>query len=325
MTNFEHREPDVISAGALTQLTRGEVDMQVTTAKQFPRSIKRFEEETLSMATLDQETATECTYTLPRAGKFIVGPSIRFAEILGSAWGNLREEKRTLEPEENLIRGQATVWDLERNRLVRAEVTRRITDKKGRRFNEDMIVVTGNAAASIAHRNALLSCIPKAFWKKIHDQVMHVAAGDAKTLDENRTHWLAWWEKHGVSTARVLSALCKPSIEDIGLTDLGVLQGLCTAYREGTLDLDTAFPPPGSPGPHIDASGAPQPGVYSFRGDNGKTQPDPGPAPAVETAHEAPAPEPVKAEAPRPAAAPREIRKVPTPEKPPEAQQRLDW
>jgi hypothetical protein len=243
----EDQEPEIIAAGALTQITKGEVNMQVATAKEFPRSLKRFREEVLSMATIDKETAVECTYTIPRGGKFIVGPSIRFAELLATGWGNIREEKRSLEPEDAVVRGQGTAWDMERNRLVRAEVARRITDKNGVRYNEDMISTTSNAAASIAHRNAILACIPKALWRGIHERVQEVGAGDAKTLPENRRGWFEWWAKAGVSEARILLALRKPSLEDVGLADLGILQGLCTAYREGGLDLDQAFPTPEVP------------------------------------------------------------------------------
>ena len=66
-----------------------QVMLQVQTARAFPRSIKSAMQEARSMATLDRETAGSCFYKIPRAGKMIEGPSIRLAEIMASAWGNL--------------------------------------------------------------------------------------------------------------------------------------------------------------------------------------------------------------------------------------------
>src|SRR6185436_14130544 len=68
--------------------TRGEIDMQISTAKKWPRSIKKFKETAAEMATLDEDTAAACIYALPRDGKTIEGPSARLAEIILSAWGN---------------------------------------------------------------------------------------------------------------------------------------------------------------------------------------------------------------------------------------------
>lgn len=239
--SMEIMQPEVTQP-TLGQLTAAEVDMQVTTAKRYPRSLQAFKHEVLSLATIDEETARSCTYTIPRGGKHITGPSIRFMEIVASSWGNMREEKRCLEPEGTVIRGQATVWDMERNRLVRAEVTRRITDKNGNRYNEDMITVTGNAAASIAHRNALRACIPEGFWKKIHEQVQEVGAGGKKPLSEKRAQWMEFWKKQGVSAERVLGSLNVPSVEDIGVGELATMQGLYTAIKEGDTTLEVAFP-----------------------------------------------------------------------------------
>ena len=48
------------------QLTRGEIDIQISTAKRYPRSIERFQSEAEAMACLDEHTASECFYALKR-------------------------------------------------------------------------------------------------------------------------------------------------------------------------------------------------------------------------------------------------------------------
>ena len=62
-------------------LARAEVDQQVATARAMPRSISKAIQNINTLATLDEESAQECIYALPRGGKPIKGPSVRLAEI----------------------------------------------------------------------------------------------------------------------------------------------------------------------------------------------------------------------------------------------------
>ena len=142
----------VVSQGGGTLLAvRGQdVDIQIATARQYPRNITAFKRQAMDMATLDDETAASCFYCLPRGGKKIMGPSARLAEIVASAWGNMRAQSKVVEVNDKEVVAEGACWDLEKNVLISVQVRRRITDSKGIRFNDDMIVVTGNAASSIA-------------------------------------------------------------------------------------------------------------------------------------------------------------------------------
>ncbi len=90
-------EVEVISGNALELMQRAEIDMQVSTAKKYPRpdpsAIKKKME---SFATMDEETAESCFYSLPRDGKTIQGPSVRLAEIAVACYGNLRAASRVI-------------------------------------------------------------------------------------------------------------------------------------------------------------------------------------------------------------------------------------
>jgi hypothetical protein len=231
------------AAGAIESITRGEVDMQVSTAKRYPRSLQKFKQDALAMATLDAETAASCFYVLPRGGKNIEGPGVRLAEIVASCWGNLRCEARVVGEDGSFITAQGTAWDMERNVLVRMETQRRITDKNGRTFNDDMKVVTGNAAASIAFRNAVFKVVPSSFTRAIYEAARQVAVGDARTLSDRREKVVQWFNKAGITTTRILAMLGKPGIEDVDLADLTTLTGVHTAIQEGSATLDDAFPP----------------------------------------------------------------------------------
>src|SRR5678816_4803120 len=94
-------------------------------------------------------------YSLPRGGRNIVGPSVRFAEVVASSWGNIRSGARIIDIDDKFITAQGQCFDLEKNICVQVEVKRRITKKDGKRYDDDMIGVTGNAACSISLRNAV--------------------------------------------------------------------------------------------------------------------------------------------------------------------------
>src|ERR1700676_2937697 len=140
---------------------RAELDVQITTAKAYPRNVGNSLNEAISMATLNKDTAASCIYSLKRGkgsdSKEITGESIRLAEILLSAWGNTHVASRIVENDGSTITTEAVAWDLEKNVKVCKQVKRSIKTKEGRTFSADMQVVTANAGQSIALRNAILS------------------------------------------------------------------------------------------------------------------------------------------------------------------------
>lgn len=233
-----------VGAGAVGAIVRSEVEAQLDAAHKYPRSVTRFMQEALSLATISQDVAESCIYSLPREGKMITGPSVRLAEICASAYGNLHVGGRVIDEEDKEIVAQGGAWDLQKNLRVTVEARRRITKKNGQRYNDDMIVMTGNAAISIALRNAILRVIPRAYVDTIYAKVRQVAVGDAKTLSARRDEILKRLNTMGVPNERIIARLGKPGTPDIGLEDLEVLIGLGTAIKNGELPIDEAFPAP---------------------------------------------------------------------------------
>jgi len=231
------------SVGFVEAQTRGEVDTQITTARRYPRSIKRFQSKSFELATLDEVTAQSCFYTLPRDGKNIEGPSARLAEIVAGAWGNIRVQASVVSTDGNFVTVQGMCWDLETNYAASTEVKRRITNKQGRRFSDDMIVTTANAACSIALRNAIFKVVPMALVRPIYLAARKVAIGDATTLAARRAAMLDYFAKMGVSKEQICQKIDKPGVEDINLDDLATLIGISTAIKEGDTAVDEEFPP----------------------------------------------------------------------------------
>lgn len=227
----------------MSQALRAEVDVQISTAKRFPRSIRNFKQQALEMATFDEETASGCFYSLPRGGKPIEGPSARLAEIVLSAWGNVRSEARIIGVDDKEITAEAMTWDLEKNVAIRVQVKRRITDKYGKRYSDDMVTVTGNAACSIALRNSVFKVIPMVYTKSIYQAARQVAIGDIKTIAAKRVEMVDYFGKMGITPDRVFAAIGKGFIEEIGLDELATLKGVATAIKDGDVSVDEAFPP----------------------------------------------------------------------------------
>jgi hypothetical protein len=221
-----------------------ELSSQLDAAHKYPRDVKTFLNEAKTIATLTREIAESCIYSMPRDGKSIAGPSVRLAEICASAYGNLRVETRVVEDTGKEIVARGTAWDTEKNLAVSIETRRRIVGKNGKRYSDDMITVTGNAAASIALRNALFRVIPKAYVDLVYEAAREVSVGNAKTLDSKRAEVVGRLQKMGVPVERIFARVDVAGIESIGLDELETLIGYGTAIKQGEQTIDEAFPAP---------------------------------------------------------------------------------
>lgn len=230
------------------QLARAECDIQIATAKRFPRSIEKFRKQAMALATESAEVAAKCFYSLPRGkddsgrAKTIEGPSIRMAEIIASCWGNMRIEARIVSIEEEQVVARATCHDLENNVATSMEARRRIVDKWGKRYGLDMIGVTCMAALSIARRNAIFGVVPMAYAEPILEAARACAVGDQKTLPTRRTKMLEAWAKMGVLAEQVYARLGVAGESEITIDHLEEMFGLFTAVKDNQIKLHDAFP-----------------------------------------------------------------------------------
>ena len=223
---------------ALEAVDRAAIDIQVATAKRYPRSVDKSLKEALTLATLDEETAASCFYVLPRSGKKIEGPSARLAEIMAYSWGNLRADADIVDEDRTHVTAMGTCFDLEKNVAVRVRVKRRITDKRGKRYNEDMIGVTSNAAVSIALRNAVFKVIPAAFTRRIYQEARTASIGKGGTITQKRQNAVAWFEKTGLPEDALFEIIDVRGMDDIGEDELITLRGLKTAITDGETSVE---------------------------------------------------------------------------------------
>jgi hypothetical protein len=207
----------VQQVSAIAAITRSEVETQLDAAHKYPRSIKRFLDEANAMLSRSVDVASMCFYSLPRDGKQIMGPSVRLAEIAASAYGNLHVGARPLgvQDGDTVCTAQGVAWDLQKNLRVTVEKTRRITGKSGKRYSDDMVITTQNAAASIALRDAIFRVIPRAYIDEVYKRARAVAVGDAKAIGERRVQVTNKLMQMGATVERILAAIGRTEIEAI--------------------------------------------------------------------------------------------------------------
>ena len=246
LDSLDAMEPEVVEAmplGALSAMEQGQISSQVATARAYPRSLKRFCSELQTFATISQPIALSCQFSMPRDGKRIVGPSIRFAELVASAYGNLRCEAIIGEPGERSITAYGICMDLERNLGVRVSVSRRITRRDGSRYGDDMIQTTSQAAVSIALRNAILRVVPRALWSEAYGSAQQVAIGGSGTFEDRRTKAFEFLGTLGCEQATILAHLGRERVEDVVLDDVLLMRTVASEIKSGQLRPEDAFPP----------------------------------------------------------------------------------
>ena len=226
---------------------RANVDSQVATAMQYPRDISRSLNNSIAMATMDYATAQSCGYALPRGGKPITGPSVHLAKLIVSNWGNMRAEAKVVQITDKQVISRGTCWDLENNVATAFEVRRSIVGKNGKRFSDDMITVTGNAANSIAYRNAVFSVIPKAITDKVYQAAQHFITGDLsdeEKLVARRKKCIDFFkDEYGITENEVVMLCGKQTVNQIKADQIALLLGITQSLKDGDTTVEDVMRP----------------------------------------------------------------------------------
>lgn len=255
----------VIGADSLAAITRGEIDVQIATAKKYPRSLAQFKKRAIEMATFDEETAESCIYSRPVGKKknekgiweeaFADGLSIRMAEIVAANYGNLRVMAMITEQTPEKVVARGACHDLESNLASSIEVaestmTSEYTDKRtgavipARPYSERMRMVVAKATLAKAWRDAVFKVVPKALARPIEAEVRKLLAGDgsAASMTTRRAKVMTWVRKLGIDINRVFAALGIKGEDDMGMDEMDRLTGIKTALKDKEITIDEAFP-----------------------------------------------------------------------------------
>lgn len=230
------------------------IDIQIATAKAYPRDIRRAVDDAIAVATMDKGTAETCNYTLPRGGKNISGPSVHLARIIAQEWGNIRVDSKVVDITNSQVICQAVCFDLQKNYAVKVEVRKNILQnvwENGRmtgakaRMNDDMITVTGNAANAIAFRNAVFAVIPKSVTDKVYSAAKNMLTGDLsseeKLIKRRKQALDTFRDDYKVSEEQILEVLKLNSVNQIKQDEIMTLIGLYQAIKDGDTTVSDTF------------------------------------------------------------------------------------
>ncbi len=236
-----------VQPSALAILNQSEHAAMVQTAN-LPtnrRKLDEFSKKLMAYASHSQPVALSMFYTLPRAGKQIVGPGVRFAEVVAPCWKNNSTGSRIVGSTNESVTAQGVFIDYESNMRNVKEIPRRITDSQGRKFNADMILTTSKAALSIAYREAILKGgVPMALWNPAYEQAKLTAVGQAVSHAARIDAAMEYLNKLGVSEWQICNSVGVTSPKELEVDHLVTLKTLCEEIKKGARTIEEVF---GSP------------------------------------------------------------------------------
>ena len=127
------------------------------------------------------------------------------------------------------------------------EVRRSIVGSNGKRYSDDMITVTGNAANAIAYRNAVFAVIPKAVTDKVYQAAQHCITGDLSDNDKliaPRKKCIDYFKDEcGITEEEVIMICGKQTISQIKAEQIVLLRGVIQSLRDGDTTIEELMKP----------------------------------------------------------------------------------
>jgi hypothetical protein len=286
---FAQRRDASLAAGTVeieSNRAVAEVQAKLIIAKRFPRDPAHAYEQI--MQTCKRHAFAEASsYSFPRGGETVSGPSIRLAEELARAWGNVDFGVRELSQKDGVSEMQAFAWDLETNvistqnftvkheRHTRQGVTR-LTDPR------DIYELTANLAGRRL-RARILAIIPPDLVQAAEEECARtLAGGNGVPISDRVKKMVAAFAKFDIQVSHLEKHLGHPLGECTG-EELANLTKIHNALRDGMTKPSDVFdlPKPAAP-----AAAAVNVAVGKVKGKQAEKPAEPAPSAA-----QAPAPD----------------------------------
>lgn len=219
-------------------------------ARAHPRDMNLAIKQAEAIVTMNETTAMECFYALPRGGSKITGESIGMAETLAACYGNMSitTDKIEVLREEGVVQVHGFIMDCETGLTYSTIVRRGIKygpnhkTKAGQLFDDDMINMTTGAAVSILYRSLVLRIIPRPIRKHIYERALSVATGGGKTFTERQRKCVEHWEEEmGIDKSKLLLHLGYTEVKDLNIQDFEYLLGIENAIKTGDIKVEEVF------------------------------------------------------------------------------------
>ena len=246
------------TGGAIADRAVAEIQAQVFMAKQFPRDENQARARILRSCQRPG-LASKAIYTYPKGGQRVTGPSIRLAEALAQAWGNLDFNTVILEQRENESVCLSYCWDVETNTRASRSfiVPHKISTKHGEKVLTDPREIYELAANQGARR--LRACILSIIPGDIVDEAIEacnvtLSGGNKRPLldrlRELTDRFMTYYSVPLSSIERYFGYPLDSFTEMDGVT----LAGIYTALRDGASSREDYFQLPKLAGGEDDAT-----------------------------------------------------------------------
>lgn len=234
------------SAGTDIEVARAarEVETAMVVARRFPRDVLQARARILA-ACSRPALADGATYAYKRGSTLVEGPSIRMAEALAQAWGNMEFGVRELSQEDGKSSVQAYAYDLETNtkqvknfvvphvRYSREDGLTRLTDPR------DIYEAVANQAARRL-RSCILGVIPGDVVDEAVAQCKTTLANSGGAPEEQLKKLVASFAEIGV-TADMIAHKLGHSLTKIVMAEVIRLRQTYAAIRDGMTTVSAEF------------------------------------------------------------------------------------
>ena len=245
MEQFKGATPDINSqTHQMVSRQTQEVQGAIFMAKQFPR------DEYAAIGRIERmcersSLAEQATYSYPRGGKQVTGPSIRLAEAIAQAWGNIDCGVIELENKNGASELMAYAWDLETNtRVTKMFKVKHVRDtKKGSSAltdSRDIYEATANFGARRL-RACILSVIPGDVVERAVEVCKETVTNKDKTPIADRIKKLEKAFKELSINRDQLEEYAQRNLNEFGRDEIFALQGVYKAIRDGQAKAEDYF------------------------------------------------------------------------------------
>lgn len=245
---FAVSRPKHVNEGAVTiEASRAVAEAQgkLIIAKNFPRN--EVEAYAKAMQACKRKSLAEkATYSYPRGGSTISGPSIRLAEELARCWGNIDFGVKELSQKEGESEMQAYCWDMETNTIssqtfVVAHV-RDTTNNGQHKLTTQRDIYENNAnMAGRRLRARILAVLPPDLVEAAVAECKKTLAGsnDIPIADRIKKMAVAF-EKFGIKTAVIEKRLGR-KLDTMTAEDISEYIGIYNSLKDGNTTVSDWF------------------------------------------------------------------------------------
>ena len=213
-----------------------EIQAKVFMAKTYPRDMEAVKQKILANCSRP-EMARSAIYQYPRGGQKVEGPSIRLAEMLALAFGNIESKTEVLD--QNVVQSlvKVSAWDYESNRQSsRTFVVRHERDTKGGRMtltdNRDIMEMINNIAAR-NRRACILELIPGDYVELAVNECSRTIQSKLELTQELISDMANGFKEHFGITKEQLEARIGMKVESITAQKFYDLDSVFSSLRDG--------------------------------------------------------------------------------------------